>query len=268
MNPSKNYFNQSMNEIVFESKNKDYGAFLLRQLYKKNLTRALCLTLGIFILGSATPAIINYFGFFNHEDPLILQTTVFELHAPPSINPLQAPKPPPPKIDEVKRPTEKFMELEAAQHDDLNETPPPIKDLLNKDIGRVKKDTILPDNSDASKTNTGSGQNGNNKVWDKVEQPPEFIGGDEAYSQFMMDNMAYPREAKSKRLQGITKIYFVVNKDGYIEQVKVLKSSGSDILDEEAMRLIKIQPKYKPGKQNGVNVKAGFVVEIEFVLPK
>lgn len=264
-----NYFNQSMNEIVFEQKNKDYGAYQLRQLYVINLKRAIGITFSIFLIGTLGPYIIRHFNLFQTEAPLLLETRSYVLTAPPSINPLQPIKPPPPKIDEVKRPTEKFLEIEAAKKDLINEPPTPtINALKDKEIAAFKKDSIDKANAQANNNNLNNGSSGDGKVWNRVEKPPQFIGGEEAFTQFLFENQDYPVEAEKKKIEGIARVYFVVNQDGSIDQVKIVKSSGNQLLDEEAVRVISIQPKYKPGMQNGHAVKAGFVVDIEFTIPK
>ena len=269
MERKPNYFNLSMNEIVFENKNKDYGAFYLRQLYRKNLKRAFYFTFGLFLFFTAGPALLSYFHLFQKEVPLIIETRTYVLAAPPSINPLQPIKPPPPKLDEVKRPTEKFLELEAAKKELVNEPPSPtVKQLTEKEIAAIKKDSIDKVNSQANKDNASNGTMGEGKVWSRVEKSPQFIGGEDAFAQFLFDNQDYPLEAERKKIEGIARVYFVVNQDGSVDHVKIVKSSGNQLLDEEALRVISIQPKYKPGMQNGHAVKAGFVIDIEFTIPK
>lgn len=264
-----NYFNQSMNEIVFEHKNKDYGAFPLRQLYHKNLKMAIFITLSIFLLSTVVPYVIKHFNLFNKEVPLNLETRSYVLTAPPSINPLQPVQPPPPKLDQVKRPTEKFVEIEAAKKEITNEPPPPtITDLANKDIGNIKKDSVDKNNTQANKDNNATGSSGEGKIWTRVEKPPQFIGGEEAYFRYLDENIDYPAEAEKKKIEGTAWISFVVSPDGSIGQVAVNKTSGNKLLDEEAMRVISIMPKYKPGIQNGHAVKTICVLPITFYLPK
>ncbi|MDI1235336.1 MAG: TonB family protein [bacterium] len=263
-----NYFNQTMNEIVFESKNKTYGAFQLRKLYAKNHKRALIFVLSIFVLSTAAPFLITYLNLFNEDIPLIIETKSYDLTAPQSIKPLVPIKPPPPKIDEVKEPTEKFIEIEAAKKDQINDPPPPkIIDLAKKEIGNIKKDSVDKNTSD-SKNDNASDNSGEGKVWNRLEHPPKFIGGEDAYAQFLFDNLDYPLEAEKKKIEGTARLYFVVTQDGSIEQITIIKSTGNKLLDEEAIRVISIQPKYKPGTQNGHPVKAGFVQEISFSIPQ
>lgn len=269
MESKQNYFNHSMNEIVFEKKNQEYGAFQLRLLYKKNLRRAITITLSIFILSTVGPFLIDYLHVFENDEPLVLETRSYVLTAPPSIKPLQPIKPPPAKIEEVKRPSEKFIELEATKKELVKEVAPPtIKDLSKKEINNIKKDSVDKNNTQTNTNNNGSGNEGEGKIWSRVEQPPQFIGGEDAYYQYLSDNVDYPIEAEKKKIEGTAWISFVVTQDGSITQVNVDKTSGNKLLDEEAMRVISIMPKYKPGVQNGHTVKTICVLPITFFLPK
>ncbi len=266
MSQKINYFDQSMDEIVFEKKNKSYGAFLLRGLYKKNLLKSFTLAIGVFVLSLSTPAILKGLGLIKKQEVEYLDTAVFVLHSPPSINPNEQSKPPPPKIEEVLRPTEKFLEVEAVKKKDLPEPSPAIKDLAikiidNKIIDTKKDDTkLFPDNS------MNGGIAGEGIAWSKVEQPPEYPGGEDAYTQFMYENLDYPEFERKRSIQGTSRVHFIINQEGAVEQAKILKSSGNVHLDEEALRLIKSQPKYKPGRQNGKAVKVSCIADIEFRL--
>jgi protein TonB len=267
MEPELNYFNRSMNEIVFEKKNRDYGAFLLRHLYRRHLTKALLIVVLSFVVSTTTPLLVRHFGLFDKGEILQLDTTVFVLHAPPSINPLVPPKAPPP-APEVKRPTEKFVEMEAIEKERLAEEPPPTKkDLEKKDISTEKTDKpVLDPPLKLDDLVNGTGTAGDGKIWNKVEEPPEFIGGEDARYFYMSQNLVYPDYEKGHGIEGVARIYFIINQDGTIDNVKVIKSTGNIHLDTEAARLISSQPKYKPGKQNGRAVRVATITDIEFKL--
>ena len=100
----------------------------------------------------------------------------------------------------------------------------------------------------------------------EVEQLPEFPGGDNALRKFLVDNLRYPELAKAKNMQGSVTVGFIVAKDGSITEVEVRKSSGHLILDEEAVRVIKLMPKWKPGMAKGEAVNVQFLLPIDFVL--
>src|SRR5687768_17422126 len=98
-----------------------------------------------------------------------------------------------------------------------------------------------------------------------VEQMPEFPGGEEAMNQFLNDNLQYPQMAKEQGIQGKVWIGFIVNKSGKITNVEVLRGIGGGC-DEEAARVVKKMPDWKPGRQSGRPVKVKFRFPINFVL--
>ncbi|MDY0015101.1 MAG: energy transducer TonB, partial [Bacteroidales bacterium] len=98
-----------------------------------------------------------------------------------------------------------------------------------------------------------------------VEENPEFPGGDEARMKFLQDNIVYPSVAKSAGIEGTVIVGFVVERDGSITNVKILRGKAQSI-DEEAIRVAKKMPKWKPGKQRGRTVRAQFRMPITFIL--
>ncbi len=112
---------------------------------------------------------------------------------------------------------------------------------------------------------TDNEENGNDKVFTVVEKMPSYPGGDEARIKFLVENMVYPTEAKEKNIQGTVYVTFIVAADGAITNVKVLRGIGL-ACDEEAVRVVKMMPKWNPGKQDGKNVSVQFNLPIKFKL--
>lgn len=102
------------------------------------------------------------------------------------------------------------------------------------------------------------------KSSDKVEVMPEFKGGNKAMMEFLMMNMKYPESAIKAKQQGKAVVGFVVKKDGTVSDVYIVKSTGYDVLDNEAMRVVKSMPAWEPGKQKGKPVDVKFFVPITF----
>ena len=102
-------------------------------------------------------------------------------------------------------------------------------------------------------------------IYQIVEQMPKFPGGESALMEYVSKNVAYPEEAKEKEIQGRVFIGFVVEKDGSIGEVKVLRGIGGGC-DEEAVRVIKGMPKWKPGMQKGKPVRVSYQIPIMFKL--
>ena len=98
-----------------------------------------------------------------------------------------------------------------------------------------------------------------------VEDMPAFPGGMEAMIQFISSNIKYPADAKKQKVDGRVLVNFVVEKDGSITEVKVIKPAFPS-LDAEAVRVVKAMPKWKPGYQNGKAVRVKFTMPINFSL--
>lgn len=99
-----------------------------------------------------------------------------------------------------------------------------------------------------------------------ADQMPEFPGGTQALFAFLSENVKYPQIAYENRIQGKVIVQFVVNKDGSITDVEVVKSGGDPSLDREAVRVIKSMPKWRPGKQQGKLVRVRYSVPVNFHL--
>ncbi|MCR5050959.1 MAG: energy transducer TonB [Paludibacteraceae bacterium] len=99
-----------------------------------------------------------------------------------------------------------------------------------------------------------------------VESMPEFPGGQQALFKYLSENVKYPVIAQENGIQGRVICQFVVNKDGSIVEVEVVRSGGDPSLDKEAIRVIKSMPKWKPGKQRGKAVRVKYTVPVNFKL--
>lgn len=108
-----------------------------------------------------------------------------------------------------------------------------------------------------------SQSNSDNQVFLSVEQMPEYPGGEEQLFKFIQTNLLYPSDARAKNITGIVYVAFVVGKEGLVEDIKILKSVDP-ALDVEAMRVIKLLPKWKPGYQNGKAARVQYQVPIKF----
>ena len=99
-----------------------------------------------------------------------------------------------------------------------------------------------------------------------VESMPEFPGGQQALFKYLSENVKYPVIAQENGIQGRVICQFVVNKDGSIVDIEVIRSGGDPSLDKEAVRVIKSMPKWKPGKQRGKAVRVKYTVPVNFKL--
>ena len=105
----------------------------------------------------------------------------------------------------------------------------------------------------------------NDSIYQIVDEMPQYPGGEAAMMKFVANNVKYPQEAKDKEIQGRVFVSFVIEKDGSVNEVKVQRSIGGGC-DEEAVRVIKGMPKWKPGKQEGKPVRVSYMMPINFKL--
>ncbi len=103
------------------------------------------------------------------------------------------------------------------------------------------------------------------EIFTIVEVQPQYIGGEKALMKYLQDNLVYPNDARKRNIQGTVFISFVVEPDGSISSVKCLRGIGGGC-DEEAMRVVKLMPNWKPGLQRGKPVRVQFNLPIRFIL--
>lgn len=102
-------------------------------------------------------------------------------------------------------------------------------------------------------------------VYDCVEQMPSFPGGSQKLKEFIEENLRYPKELEETCVQGRVIVRFIVERNGKLSNVKVVKSVHP-ALDKEALRIVKLMPRWIPGRQNGITVRVKFYIPIIFRL--
>jgi len=102
-------------------------------------------------------------------------------------------------------------------------------------------------------------------VFDMPEQMPKYPGGGDAMEQFINNNIKYPAEAKAKNIQGKVYVQFIVEKDGSITEVSIRRGANK-LLDDEAMRVVKMMPNWEPGAMRGKKVRVRYTLPITFSL--
>jgi TonB family protein len=129
--------------------------------------------------------------------------------------------------------------------------------------------SLLPDGStviiyqDTSKENI---PDNNEEVFIIVDQHPQYPGGDEARLEFLRNNIVYPAEAKEQGIQGTVYIGFIVEKDGTVSNVKIVRGVHK-LIDDEAIRATKLMPNWIPGIQKGKVVRVSYNMPIKFTIP-
>lgn len=248
----------TLEEIVFENRNKEYGSYVLRKKFRKFLTIAFLIALTAIGIGVLIP-------FLNALKNRATATVVMEnrivsmekIDQNENLAPPPPPPPPPPAaaeqqvkyvapvvVDEVKE------EVEIATVADVKETTvnEPVPDVV--EVVVQEEEAIVEEEP----------------VFIIVEEPASFQGGDlNSFRDWVQRNLEYPAVAAENGISGKVYVQFAVNSKGEVVDVKVLRSVDSS-LDKESIRVIMSSPKWNPARQGGKAVKQQFVIPLSFVL--
>lgn len=261
----------SLNDIVFEGRNKNYGAFELRRIYGRNVTRALVIGAALLALLVFIPVIAKMLEEQKPKEVLNLKENVLmdappldETKPPPPPPPPEAPPPPPPKLTTVKFTPPVVKKDEEVKKEEV----PDQEELKDKAVATVtvKGNTDAPDLSDLSgEGNKVVEEVVENKVYTYVEQMPALPGGGGmgAIVSAIQKNVRYPAVDLRNQVEGRVFASFTVDENGDISDVKIVKGLSGTI-DAETIRSIKALPKFIPGKQNGRSVKVSFTVPVTY----
>ncbi|MFN8239650.1 MAG: energy transducer TonB [Bacteroidales bacterium] len=248
----------SFDDIVFEQRNKEYGAYRLRKKYNRNLL--IGMAFGLVILGTAVIApFLSAKAAANRaaRAERNVEIKMENLDQPDqNVEPPPPPPPPPQEVVEQVRYVppvlvDSVKPEEAAQMMTADQAQVEVK---NEDVSAVEEvqEEVKEEEAPA-------------EVFVVVEEMPSFPGGEKALMEFIYANIQYPEIAKENNLQGRVILKFCVTYKGGVDQVQVLK--GVDpALDNEAIRVIKMLPPWKPGKQGGKPVNVWYNVPVTFQL--
>lgn len=251
-----------MDDIVFEHRNKTYGAFILRKTYNKQLIKGLLLSTAILITGLAYPVVASYNA--NEGGKTIwveTGTEIFTNDDPEDV--VKPPVPLPPPVPEIKNrfvfKAPEIVEGPVESTDGL-----PDQDYLNKYMENIPVD-VAREPTEVKKPDVIDEPTAKQETFITAEEMPIYPGGDVARQKFLAENIQYPQSAADIGLQGTVYVQFVVDSKGNITDVKVLRGIGGGC-DEEAVRVLKMMPQWFPGKQNGKTVRVLYNMAIGFKL--
>jgi len=248
-----------MDEIVFEHRNKNYGAYVLRKKYNGNMARAVIIASAIMIAGLAYPLISSYHklnsGHFitDPDGPII-----FTGNHPP-IDPPVVP-PPPPATDKIQKQVVFTQPLVVQGEIPEGEGLPTMDELINNS----GSDPITPDIKPVEPTMPVVIETEETQLPPPiVEEMPTYPGGETARIKFLSDQLVYPQQAIETGIRGTVYVQFIIDSKGNITDVKVLRGIGGGC-DEEAVRVIKLMPAWHAGRQNGRAVRVLYNMPVVF----
>jgi len=245
--------NPELNDIVFEGRNKEYGAYMLRRLYNKYVSLSTTGAMILFTLIVSYPLITAFFVHEENNDKSTDNRRVITFENIFTEIPVNNENIQIPKTNSPKTPSIKFL-VPDVKPDELvsNEVIPTQEELTGKNPGTETIEgnpngtDLIVENNELPETNNEVTET----IYTWAEEMPKFPGGDSELMKFFSQNLVYPEIAKRAGIEGKVILSFIVDKNGNIVDVKVAKSIGAGC-DEEAMRVLKIMSRWIPGKQNG-----------------
>lgn len=254
-------------DIVFEHRNKEYGAYENRRRYSKHVLLSAIITVVAAALVLAYPKIVELLKGEEEEIVPVLKTVKYTDLAPPP--PIQN-TPPPPQINlppPVKQ-VIKYVPPKVTDKEVVEEEPiPEVKDLKQAIIGteNIEGEAVVEFEPETVQAVVAEGDGDEDKIFTVVEQQAEYPGGMAEMMKFLQKNVKYPAAARRMGIEGSVFVSFVVDKEGKISDPQIVKGISADC-DKEALRVVQLMPPWKPGKQNGRSVKSRFVLPIKFKL--
>ena len=253
-------------QLVFEHRHQEYGAYRLRRDYSRTVLLAFLLTFGLAGLITSGPFLMNYL--------LPAPVKYIELGPEVILDPLLMTKPEKQEYfieekketsmksaTETKANSEQFTNLKVSETDSSK--------MKTQDELSTTTVATTTHKTDSTNTNTEplpitTGTNNTTSTfitW--AQKMPEFPGGEADMMKYLKKNIRYPGQALAENITGTVYLSFIINTEGKVSQVKILKGIGGGC-EEEAVRVVKSMPVWEPGKQNGNPVNVQLTLPVSF----
>jgi len=255
-------------ESLFEGRNRAYGAYSLRKGNSGHVLKAFIVAILLVFSGFAIPLVLRVLKEREVKDEPIRVTqkkivNYSQLSAPPPIE-----LKPPPKQSKIEKPKSTLKYVKPVVKPDeevVDEIPIPTQEeleFIDPGLETIEGiDTIVFDEPEI----IAPPPQEEPVLFAMVEKQPEFPGGEEALVKFFSDNIRYPELARTNDIWGRVVIQFVIDADGSVSDVIVLKDIGGGC-GEEAVRVATTMPEWSPAEQNGRKVPVKFMMPVSFKL--
>lgn len=267
-------------DIIFEGKNKEFGAYEMRS---KSIRRHNVAMISVVLFVVVAFLLAKLAGFINDK---LAEAAEADINAAIEQVDLDV------LVEEPEEPEEEIERIEEQKPEALPEeilNTVKVTELAIVDDDQVTKEDEIKTQEELTQTETAFGQTDFDKgtddinvvrehkeeiiveekkeeqVFQAVEQMPQFPGGEAELMKYISNNIKYPTMAMENNIQGRVVVQFVVTKTGKIGEVKVVRSKDPD-LDKEAVRVVKTLPNFIPGKMNGQAVNVWYTLPIQFKL--
>lgn len=257
-------------DVVFAGRNKAYGAYVLRKLGPSMTAKSLFIGVAVFVLAVSTPLIVKFLdkGDKNANLDRFIETEVV-LSEPPPVDETTPPppppvEPPPPRVDQVRMPPPVVVEASKVK----DEEPPTVEELKKADPGpkTIEGDPTAEIRIDlpvgeGPKEQLVTESKGENHIFEAVEVPPQPPGGMANFLRYIGNSYQYPAQAEAQGVSGRVILTFVVERDGSITDIKIVRDLKYGT-GEEAKRVLQRAQKWSPGIQNGRPVRVQYTLPI------
>jgi protein TonB len=253
-------------EIVFENRNHDYGAYLIRRRYNRTILFAFLSTLTFAMLLALTPTILAWIYPEKISTGERVREVVVDLMTIDPKEEVFAQKKDEPKEEFKSKttpsgPTEQFTNLKVSDTDSSNMK---TQDQLSNTVVATK--TNKSDSTNTTEPLPATKPSGGvQEVIKWAEVMPSFVGGEEAMMDYLRKTIKFPAAAREEGITGTVYVKFVVNKSGEVVNVELLRGIGGGC-EEVAIKAIRNMPKWNPGMQNGEPVNVQYNLPISFQL--
>ncbi len=274
-------------DLVFEGKNKEFGAYELRRTSEKRHNKAVLWTLiGAIVVAALAWGWSRYQEYAEArrlaaeaaQEQAMIEMAQEEEAPEPEEQRIEQPEPVVPEEvlntvkateinivkDEQFKEENKIVDIEERKEDDRSAGSANVDNGNdNKLVTEKKKEEIQIAPPPPPKVEEKKPEP--EKIFKSAEQMPQFPGGDAALMKYLQSHIQYPAMAAENNVQGRVVVQFVVDKTGKVGEVKVVRSVDKD-LDREAVRVCKSLPKFTPGRQNGQPVSVWYTLPVTFKL--
>lgn len=243
---------KSWTDIVFDGRNKAYGAYVFRKIYNEVVLFAMAISIFIFVFVWGCIFLFGAYSEINYDTTSV----VYDVSEIPVIDNLNMPdylKSPPPSLPE-KKPEQAVAPVvtnDNVKFDSVQAKQLPVDSSL------TKKDNEI--------SGTGNDTAGIGKGFTVIEKFPSYPGGEAARKKFIRENIKLSKAFIEAQMKGTVYISFIVEKDGSITNVSVISGIGLGC-DEEAVRVVKMMPKWAPGFRKGEPIRMVLKMPITFSL--
>jgi protein TonB len=249
-----------LTDLAFEGRNKEYGAYMLRKKYSRYLLISVLAGILVLLAVSLGPFAIYYF----EPVELVEMDMIYDVE----YDVMMAPQDEDPNrlAARIARPL-KEAELQPIVTDSVNpEKVIPVREIEPPD--EPEPDPATADTAGGGKGKQGTGLTGGEETGlaTTIDVYPRYPGGEDSRLFFLRKNIRYPDAAIKKGIQGIVMVIITLESDGAVSKVEISQAIGGGC-DEEAVRVVKLMPRWEPGKRKGRPVKVMVRMPIVFRIP-